>query len=951
MVPNRRLREELARADRLAKQRRANQFDDQATVVPIEDRVPEETRPGNIRDYAAADILEVDEDIELHTGDMEKLDPSSVMELATSDIDISDLTDETPNPDHQMRSRARTHGAIIPKTERNAPRGAPKLQPKPAPGKPSKRALFDFGDDDQTRIDPPSDPDVEVLEIEETSEPAPRIVKAQKLPLDEFPSEKSVVSRIVKSVVAALPSAIRKAVDKTGQHVLPGVKKSKAEPAGAAEAESRPQSSGVDTRAWREMRTSPIFDGLPNEALRDALMSGDAHVLRLSRDSLVPMDGSIALVRTGQVALGQFAESALAAERKAASQVAAAGGTLDKKERKRRNEIGPLIRVAEQNLATFEDGDVVETAVSAGNHGTLACYTATPAVVITIQRGRVDLWKRIYPFMADRFRRATTAARAKCEATDGAKSAVADFFIRHGLSVSMTLRVRKIDACIECKACEKACEERYGVKRLAINGRILGNLDFVDACHTCTDQRCIDPCNFDAISFDAQRKEVLIKEDACTGCTLCATACPYNAIEMHELEDAPQLKLRLNKEGKLGFGDGTPRKAKLRRMASKCDHCAFYEDQACITACPTGALVEILPSDAVTQLPDAARASAKAGYDRTVAIDVNNLNESKAFIKGGLDIPELGRARAPRKQLSLPMWWTLGIGAFLLSCAEISMRLWVPKWSMAYLIATMVEGIDSDLALPRIGYRPGCELAVNFGYTGTALMITGMFYVWRRRFSFMRNVGSLRSWFEWHVLTGVLGPAFILLHSVAKLDNWVSLGFWSMIITVISGLLGRYLTTQIEERASTAAMQVLDLDRHLAKLRGTQPGVRAADVWYEAYRRRVGNFDKRLGGKDGAPTFLGAVWTFLWCVKDDVMRGRRIRALRSQLKKTVHGRGARKVRGEAMKLSLQLALLERRRVLLPRLEPLFNQWKAAHIPMSVVLTIVATIHIVIELRR
>jgi len=511
--------------------------------------------------------------------------------------------------------------------------------------------------------------------------------------------------------------------------------------------------------------------------------------------------------------------------------------------------------------------------------------------------------------------------------------------------------VRKIDACIECKACEKACEERYGVKRLAINGRILGNLDFVDACHTCTDQRCIDPCNFDAISFDAQRKEVLIKEDACTGCTLCATACPYNAIEMHELEEAPQLRLRLNKEGKLGFGDGTPRKAKLRRMASKCDHCAFYEDQACITACPTGALVEILPSDAVTQLPEAARASAKAGYDRTVAIDVNNLNESKAFIKGGLDIPELGRARAPRKQMSLPMWWTLGIGAFLLSCTEIAMRLWAPKYSMQFLIATLVEGIEPDLALGKIGYRPGCELAVDFGYVGTALMITGMLYVWRRRFSFMRNWGSLRSWFEWHVLTGVLGPSFILLHSVAKLDNWVSLGFWSMIITVISGLLGRYLTTQIEERASTAAVEVLDIDRQLAKLRGTQPGVRAADVWYEAYRRRVTNFDNWLGGKQQQPTFFGALWTFWWCVRDDIMRGRRIRALKRQLKKTVHGRGARKVRKQAMTLSLRLALLERRRQLLPRLEPLFNQWKAAHIPMSVLLTIIATIHIVIELRR
>jgi Fe-S-cluster-containing hydrogenase component 2 len=918
----------MARADKLAKERRKkSQFDDQATYVPVEDRVPEETRPGHVRDYAG-DILEVDEELELHTGDIEKVD---MVELATSDIDVSDLTDEgVPNPDFLK--------TVVPK------------KPRAGEYRMHRRREVEF-DDEQTRIDPPSDPDVEVLEIDERQEPAPRLIKAQKLPLDEFPSEKSVVSRIVKSVVAALPSAIRKAVDKTGQHILPGhAKRDKSQQINVA-SEDRPQQSGVDARAWREMRTSPIFDGLPNEALRDALMSGDAHVLRLVRDSLVPMDGSVALVRSGQVAIARFSEEALAAERKAAHVVAQAGGKLDKKERKRRNEVGPLIRVADQNLATFEDGDVVETAASAAHHATIACYTATPAVVITIQRGRVDLWKRIYPFMADRFRRASQAARAKVEATDGAKAAVADFFIRHGLSVSMTLRVRKIDACIECKACEKACEERYGVKRLAINGRILGNLDFVDACHTCTDQRCIDPCNFDAISFDAQRKEVLIKEDACTGCTLCATACPYNAIEMHELEEAPQLRLRLTKEGKLGFGDGTPRKAKLRRMASKCDHCAFYADQACITACPTGALVEILPSDAVTQLPEAARASAKAGYDRTVAIDVNNLNESKAFIKGGLDIPELGRARAPRKQMSLPMWWTLGIGAFLLSCTEIAMRLWAPKYSMQFLIATLVEGIEPDLALGKIGYRPGCELAVDFGYVGTALMITGMLYVWRRRFSFMRNWGSLRSWFEWHVLTGVLGPSFILLHSVAKLDNWVSLGFWSMIITVISGLLGRYLTTQIEERASTAAVEVLDIDRQLAKLRGTQPGVRAADVWYEAYRRRVTNFDNWLGGKQQQPTFFGALWTFWWCVRDDIMRGRRIRALKRQLKKTVHGRGARKVRKQAMTLSLRLALLERRRQLLPRLEPLFNQWKAAHIPMSVLLTIIASIHIVIELRR
>ena len=165
--------------------------------------------------YAAADIVEVDEDIELHTGDMEKLDPSAVMELATSDIDISDLTDESPNP--TTPHRAPGPGAVVPRTEKNPPRGAPSCSRSSRFAGPSARFRV-------RRRRPDPDRSAERsrrrgADIEESSEPAPRIVKAQKLPLDEFPSEKSVVSRIVKSVVAALPSAIRKAVDKTGQHM------------------------------------------------------------------------------------------------------------------------------------------------------------------------------------------------------------------------------------------------------------------------------------------------------------------------------------------------------------------------------------------------------------------------------------------------------------------------------------------------------------------------------------------------------------------------------------------------------------------------------------------------------------------------------------------------------------------------------------------------------------
>jgi hypothetical protein len=195
-----------------------------------------------------------------------------------------------------------------------------------------------------------------------------------------------------------------------------------------------------------------------------------------------------------------------------------------------------------------------------------------------------------------------------------------------------------------------------------------------------------------------------------------------------------------------------------------------------------------------------------------------------------------------------------------------------------------------------------------------------------------------------------------LFHSAAKLDNWVSLAFWSMVLTVISGLLGRFLTTELPERASTAMVETLEVDRKLAELRSAHPGVRVADGWFDSYRRRVAHWERRLAGsakekdKKKKPTFLGAVATFFWVLRDEMGRGRRKAALAKALRAAVRGKGAGAVRRQAMKHAERLAVLERRRVLMPRLEPLFRHWRAVHVPMAVILTLIAGVHIFLALR-
>src|SRR5678816_2164636 len=250
-----------------------------------------------------------------------------------------------------------------------------------------------------------------------------------------------------------------------------------------------------------------------------------------------------------------------------------------------------------------------------------------PAPVVYVARGQIsaavfmenELAAR-HPSFEQRLQRALSTARERLAWVSGVKQELLDFFVRQGISVAGEMvRVRQLGLCIDCKLCEEACEERYGARRLTLGGYQLGMLDFIYTCRTCTDQRCIDPCAYDSIKFDEQRKEVVINEATCTGCTACAQSCPYGAIDMIEVEpEAPtfkkNFKARLEKKGALRFGPGSPRVARARRIANKCDHCVAYGDQACVSACPTGSLIEINAYDLFRERSPKMAKLAASGY-------------------------------------------------------------------------------------------------------------------------------------------------------------------------------------------------------------------------------------------------------------------------------------------------------------------------------------------------
>jgi Fe-S-cluster-containing hydrogenase component 2 len=120
---------------------------------------------------------------------------------------------------------------------------------------------------------------------------------------------------------------------------------------------------------------------------------------------------------------------------------------------------------------------------------------------------------------------------------------------------------------------------------------MLNGLDVTDSCRQCrVGAECVEACPEHAIEWNDHG--ALVVNDRCNGCGDCMPACPYDAINIVPQKAAqPSLLWTLWHEMKRLKHPTIPLKAaQLEQRADKCDFCHGYDDLACVSACPTGAL-------------------------------------------------------------------------------------------------------------------------------------------------------------------------------------------------------------------------------------------------------------------------------------------------------------------------------------------------------------------------
>ena len=117
-------------------------------------------------------------------------------------------------------------------------------------------------------------------------------------------------------------------------------------------------------------------------------------------------------------------------------------------------------------------------------------------------------------------------------------------------------------------------------------------------------------------------------------------------------------------------------------------------------------------------------------------------------------------------------------------------------------------------AIPFFGIPPASGLVGHsMGIFGFVLMLaTEVLYSLRKRYQGARY-GKMSTWLSFHIFTGLVGPFLVLLHSSWKFSGLAGVVMLFTIIIVLSGFVGRYFYTAVPRSADGAVLELATLEK------------------------------------------------------------------------------------------------------------------------------------------
>ena len=234
------------------------------------------------------------------------------------------------------------------------------------------------------------------------------------------------------------------------------------------------------------------------------------------------------------------------------------------------------------------------------------------------------------------------------------------------------------------------------------------------------------------------------------------------------------------------------------------------------------------------------------------------------------------------------------------------------------------------------------------GIAGAVIMLMLIGYPLRKRLRVLHTAGRVANWFRLHMILGIIGPTFVILHTNFKLGSLNSrLALFTMLIVVASGIAGRYLYAKVHKGLYGKQEELRDVLSDVATLRHAigDDFAGLAGIEHELSRYVT---DARARPQSLLAGFFSALsaGSRTQSSRRRIMRDIRQSIAAGSMPQPMTRRQKRShlkdIDGQlrfyfaAVKKAKRLAFFER----------LFGMWHHLHVPLFVLLVLTVTIHVI-----
>lgn len=234
-------------------------------------------------------------------------------------------------------------------------------------------------------------------------------------------------------------------------------------------------------------------------------------------------------------------------------------------------------------------------------------------------------------------------------------------------------------------------------------------------------------------------------------------------------------------------------------------------------------------------------------------------------------------------------------------------------------------------------FKPSGLFGHGLGIVGTFLIVFGVFsYMARKRYRFLSRFGRLKYWLEFHIFLCILGPIMILFHTAFKFGGIVSISFWSMVVVVASGVIGRYIYLQIPRTMEGREMSLNEVQEMKSDVDlNIKSRYNLDDASYNSILKYV-NVTSLYENKN-------LIIRLISKHTEDIQR---IWGLKKALRKNKLPKKSIKQVTKLVKYEISLSnKIER----LQTMQRLFKYWHIAHLPFALIMLVIMVIHVGITL--